>query len=188
MSYIVRLLDGGGQVEGWVDDNDRITPVAWEAREYATLGAALEGKARMATALGVPDEYGMGELEVIEVPATVVAGYQVQRLGPIQAGSVLVVHVAADRYVAQQIKQQLVEKVGHDEFGLLFVDPRDSRSPVELLTSSDLAERGWVFVGSPGCCPQCGADEVTVDTDRVPARRCGRCGHGWTEYHPGRAA
>lgn len=188
MSYILRVLDGAGRVAGWITADDQITPVAWEAREFTSRAAADDARARMAVQFGLPDEYGLGELEVVEVPATVVAGYQVQRLGPIEPGSVLVVYRPADAVTGQKMHQKLAATVGHDEFGVIFVDPRDTRPPAELLTSSDLAERGWVFVGSPGVCPSCGSDQVVVQADRIPARRCSSCGHSWNEYCAARTA
>jgi hypothetical protein len=162
--------------------------VAWEAHEFATLVAANEARDRLAADLGIPDEYGLGELEVCALPAPTIAGHQVDRLGPIDRGSVLVLRAASGdipRPELLEIKAALARAVGHPEFGLVVAG--GDVAGIEVLDGRALAELGWVFVGTPGCCPSCGSDEVVVHADRIPARQCARCGHSWTEYHSGRS-
>lgn len=184
MSYIVRVLDGGGQVAGWIAVDDQITPVAWEAREFATRAAADEVRARLAAQFGLPDEYGLGEVDVQELPPTLVEGHRITRLGRVGRGDTVLVHSLTgwlDRDELATLRARIAEQVGHDEFGIT-VTTR-SVEALEVVDGRTMAELGWVFVGTPGCCPSCGSDDVVVHADRIPARRCGRCGHTWNEYH-----
>lgn len=110
-------------------------------------------------------------------------------LGPVSPGCVLVLRdpsVSSSRERQFQMKRVLARQIGHDQFGLAFVG--GDESTVELLRPADLAEIGWVYVGSPGVCPACGSDQVVVQTGEKLARSCSGCGHRWSQFHPGAAA
>lgn len=128
---------------------------------------------------------GWGEASVPDVAGRdLVVGH----VGRVERGDVLVVsmpHESITREGAHAMRSELVRLVGHDEFGLIFTG-RDGG--VAKLSGEDLEELGVVYVGSPGCCPSCGSDEVVVEAGGEHRRRCGRCGHRWSRYHPGRAA
>jgi len=126
----------------------------------------------------LPDGYGTSPEPLHERPVPVTV------LGPVPAGSVLVARAPVSFGPAhlEAMRDRLVRMVGHDQFGLVFAG--SDESTVELLRPADLAEIGWVYVGSPGVCPICGSSEVTVTPAETLARVCHRCGHRWSQFHP----
>jgi hypothetical protein len=110
-------------------------------------------------------------------------------LGAVEPGSVLVIrsdfNVAGPEAVIA-LRDNLAARVGHDEFGVVVMGT--DGDAVELLRPADLSEVGWIYIGSAGCCPSCGSDDVVVRTDTELVRSCSRCGHRWSRFHPGRAA